>query len=110
MQMVTINNKVAQRALKWLVVVVLVTLCVTIVFGEEFQNYIGKTPAQLSGFSSGDNTITDPDYWYDQVYAPIAATVQRINKYRYAEDYSSNIQAAVDSGGCVTFTSKILLI
>jgi hypothetical protein len=72
----------------------------------ELQNYIGKSQYELSGFGTGHRDIKQTSYWYDQVYTPIQSIVQRLNRNRYAHDYASNFQAALDSGGMVTFMAQ----
>lgn len=87
----------------WAFSAVLVLIFTIVAMAATFQNYIGKTAKQLSGMSAGKVDIASSTYWYNKVYTPMQSIVQRLNRYRYAADYASNLSAAVDSGGVVTF-------
>lgn len=83
-----------------LIIGLMVALGTLVMASNPTQNYIGKTPQQLSGFTVGDTNIGSSTWWYNYTFKQLSALFYAHNLQRHSGDYSS-FQAALDSGGVV---------
>lgn len=85
-----------------IVIVLLIGATYGIVSSGDVSNYVGKTASELSNMTAGSTDIMNIKWWTDNPFEQLRALFYRVNEYRYSKDYSTNFQAAIDSGSVIT--------